>query len=48
MSIEMNGAGIGSAAWKLLNTGLGAARYGNGSNRVGFKDQRRKGSSDYP
>ena len=34
MSIEMNGAGIGSAAWKLLNTG--------------FKNQRRKGSSDYP
>ena len=42
MSIEMNGAGIGSAAWKLLNTGLGAAGTAMGATAVGSKTSEEK------
>lgn len=37
MSLEINGAGIGSAAWKLLNTGLGAAGTAMGATALGSK-----------
>lgn len=42
MSIEMNGAGIGSAAWKLLNTGLGAAGTAMGATALGSKTSEEK------
>ena len=42
MSIEMNGAGIGSAAWKLLNTGLGAAGTAMGATALRSKTSEEK------
>ena len=42
MSIEMNGSGIGSAAWKLLNTGLGAAGTAMGATALGSKTSEEK------
>ena len=38
----MNGAGIGSAAWKLLNTGLGAAGTAMGATALGSKTSEEK------
>nr|DAR69727.1 MAG TPA: hypothetical protein [Caudoviricetes sp.] len=37
MGIEVNGASMGSAAWKLLNTGLGAAGTAMGATALGSK-----------
>ena len=42
MSLEINGAGIGSAAWKLLNTGLGAAGTAMGATALGSKTSEEK------
>ena len=42
MSLEVNGASIGSAAWKLLNTGLGAAGTAMGATALGSKTSEEK------